>query len=91
MEITISTNDIDGIRYICAVHDLSYFTLPNKPGLTDVVLRHSNGKELSPELAFAVGREMESKLSLDRTEREISKLPMPNNVVVIVEPIEDLP
>jgi len=95
MKIHININDMDGVRYVCSLHDLRFYTIPSsKHNLVELTIKHQNGKGLSEEFAFCIGRQVEASLELMRTEEKIKEhelMQQPNNVVTTIELLEDLP
>ena len=87
--IPYKQSELDALRYICAKYDLKYYFLPtSKQGIIEITVKHSNGTPIRPEFAFALGRELQGRIEFDFY---AASLPQTNNVVVLVEPIEDLP
>jgi hypothetical protein len=73
---TLATQiEVDALREICRSHKLSYSIYPTDSGLSTMKIRYANGDELSPEIAFMLGQEMEARARKKRDEQLRLQLP----------------
>jgi len=69
MRIFIDATELPTLRALCALHklELKHHTIPDQSGIVRAVvgtIHHKNGDDITPSLAFTIGREFESKLDL---------------------------
>jgi hypothetical protein len=92
MLIEVSKQEGQALLYACAMNDLNCLVMETPIiGIVKVRIR-DRGREISPALAYRLKGVAEQKMRYDR-ERilEADLLQEPNNVLVLVENIEDLP
>jgi hypothetical protein len=94
MTILIDNKEINAVQYACELNDLGHRIIPASDNISSVIIRFRNGKDIDNLTAYYIGRLIKEKMELDASIGRLERLPtpnMPNNVVVLVEPIEDLP
>jgi hypothetical protein len=92
MLIEVSKQEGEALQYACVMNDLSCLVMQTPiTGIVKVRIR-DRGREISPALSYRLKGVAEQKMRYDR-ERilEADLLQEPNNVLVLVENIEDLP
>jgi hypothetical protein len=70
MRTFIDQTEVAAFKRVCERHRLDYSscTIPNQTGIVQTVIftiRYPNGDDISPSLAFELGREIESKNDLE--------------------------
>lgn len=92
MLIEVGKQEGEALRYACAMNDLNCLVMETPiTGIVKVRIRE-HGREISPALAYRLKGVVDQKIRYDR-ERilEADLLQEPNNVLVLIENIEDLP
>lgn len=64
MIVKIDKKEIDAVKYICALHDfkVSFYTIESNPLMVQVEIRNEFGDEVSPGMAWHLGKSVEIKL-----------------------------
>jgi hypothetical protein len=70
MRTFIDQTELETFKRVCARHRLEFSscTIPDQSGIVRTVIftiRYANGDDISPSLAFELGREIESKNDLE--------------------------
>lgn len=96
MKITaVHISELEGIQYVCAQLELKCVVMEGKyEGIVSVLITNK-GNDISPELAWYLRGAAESRQRCFEIERhkisERELMPQKNDVVILVEPLEDLP
>lgn len=88
---------MDAVAYACLKNEFNYWFIPTE--MTGIVkVRISDkGREISNVLAYRLGAMVQAKIQVDRDADNLEHEPlsesdlMPNDVVLLVEGLEDLP
>lgn len=90
MLITISNTEIEGVRYAAAQLDLNYFTIPEGKNMSQVTVKHPDGKDINNTESYYFARFMLGFVERENARRELAVLQQPkNNVVVVIDPMQD--
>lgn len=96
MTIHIPTRELEAMNFACAMHGLNCKVTPTeRQGIVRVRISYL-GRELTPEMAYFLREEVQQRLQVVQ-EAEAQELPltesdlMPNDVVILVESLDDLP
>jgi hypothetical protein len=92
MQIKIAKSETDAVKYICALNDFTCnFAPTTTQGIISVRIT-DRGKEISPSLAFILGRQVQLRIEIMESSYKIQEAEEnytgQNNVLTIVE---DLP
>lgn len=96
MTLHILTRELEAMHYACAIRELNCKVTPTeRQGIVRVRISYL-GRELTPEMGYFLREEVQRRLQVVQ-EAEAQELPltesdlMPNDVVILVESLEDLP
>jgi hypothetical protein len=89
MQVKIKKTDIDAVKYVATLHGYTVkFAPTDRQGIYYVRIT----KEITAELAWHLGREIELHLQKLESDERLRQLDQgTNNVLYTVEQIEDLP
>ena len=79
MRTFIDQTELAAFKRVCANHklDFSSCTIPDQTGIVRAVIftiRYPNGDDISPSLAFMLGREVEAKMDLEEIVERIQAI-----------------
>lgn len=97
MTLDIMTREVDAVAYACVVVGLDCKFTPTESESFVKVRITDRGREVSQVLAYRLGSLVQVKIQVDRDADNLEHEPlsesdlMPNDVVILVESLEDLP
>jgi len=92
MRISIDAKELNALAYAVAYSELKYYTIPtSKQDIISVVIKQRDGKDITNLDAWHLCKLMVAKFERDHAFEEYRKLQQPENTVVIVEPVDQLP